>query len=227
MATMIAFRWPVKDAILAWLAHGQALVIVPHPARPFAPPFPMGEYPMRLIHTLPLALGLALAACGDDTTVADASNPDSLADAAAQIVRPQAGQYRQTGELLEFSLAGMAPEMTETIRQSAAQGVSQEQTYCITAEQAEGGFEDMVREMNSQGDDSCQFSNFEAGANTINATMTCGAEGQGRATITLNGTVSETVQDMTMTVDGASPMGEGAMRMVVRTHSERIGDCPA
>ncbi|MCB2088378.1 MAG: DUF3617 domain-containing protein [Sphingomonadaceae bacterium] len=186
---------------------------------------------MRLIHTLPLglaplALGLALTACGDSTTVADASDPESVADAAANLVRPQAGQYRQTGELVDFTIEGISPEITAQIREGAARGVTEAQTYCITQEQADAGFEDMVREMNSRGDDSCQFSSFEASANTLNATMTCGTQGQGQMTMNLNGTIAETTQDMTMTMDGASPMGSGAMHMVVRTHSERIGDCP-
>lgn len=181
---------------------------------------------MRFILALPLAAGLALAACGDSGTVEDpANNPDDVAEAMAGLPKPEAGEYQITGELVEFSVPGMSQEETDMARSFMSAMFAEPQSQCITEEQAEEGYESVVSEM-GQNNDACEMSTFNATSDGFNATMSCD-DGEGNVgTMTYEGRVTSTSMDATMTVDGTDPT-MGDMRMVVRMASERVGECAA
>ena len=197
-----------------------------------------------------LAGALALAGCGDqgagdadpgdlmagaDTsdqaldssdTASNSSDgePVSMEEAARRaegIVKPQPGQYRATVEVLDVSLPGAPPQVREQIRQMQSAG-ARTREYCLTPEQAEKGFEEMVRQANT--DDSCSFSKFEAEGGNIDAVMTCSRAGQGSGRMTMQGSGTRTSSDMTMTMTVDAPNGT-QMNMKMRSQQQRIGDC--
>jgi hypothetical protein len=181
---------------------------------------------MRLIHTLPLAAGLALAACGGSDTVDDpANNPEDVADAMASLPNPEPGEYQMTGELVEFEVPGMSAEETQMIEGMMSAVFSEPQTQCLTAEQAAEGYQRFISEM-GQSDDDCEMESFETSGNGFTARMACADDTGNSGTMTYAGEVTGDSMDMTMTVDGSDPT-MGDMHMVVRMNSQRVGECTA
>jgi len=93
--------------------------------------------------------------------------------------------------------------------------------YCLTQEEADKGFEEMAKE--SQNGD-CTMKRFDIDGGKIDAQMTCLAGGQGEMNITMDGSGTSTSMDMQVTMEGSMP-GMGEAKMVLRSKSERIGDC--
>ncbi len=181
---------------------------------------------MRLIHTLPLAAAIALAACGGGDTVDDpANNPDAVADAMASLPNPEPGEYRITGELVEFEVPGMSDEETQMVQGMMAAVFAEPQTQCLTAEQAEEGYQGFINGM-GQNDDDCQMESFETTDSGFTARMACADDTGNSGTMSYEGEVTGDSMDMTMTVDGNDP-NMGTMHMVVSMNSQRVGDCTA
>lgn len=181
---------------------------------------------MRLIHALPLVIGISLAACGDSGTVEDPSDPDQIEAATQDLPRPQPGEYRTTGELVELELPGASEEEVAMMRGIMEQGATQGRTFCMTQEEADEGYREFLDNM-AQDSDECEFTQFAVAGDNLDATMTCNDGAGSTGTMSFAGTISETSQDMTVTMDMENA-GEGqSMRMVLRNRSERIGDCEA
>ena len=177
---------------------------------------------MRIAFAAASLAMLALAACGDET-VADPTDPDSVAAASANLPDPEPGQYRSVGELVEFEVADAPAEQTEMLREMMGQMFSQPQEQCMTEAEAEEGYRGFIEQMNDN--QSCELQNYETTSSTFTARLACSQDGA-EHTVDVNGEVSGTSMDMTMAMQGNFPqMGE--TRMVLRMQSERIGDCPA
>ena len=143
---------------------------------------------------------------------------------AAQLERPDPGQYRQTTKIIKFEVPGAPPEMVAQIRKMM-EGQGGNLTYCLSKADTEKGFAEMFKK-GAQGD--CKYDRFDASANTIDAIMTCKAGAGGAAKMTMNGTVSSTGSHVTVNVEqknAKSPMGSANIAMELDT--KRIGDCPA
>ena len=142
------------------------------------------------------------------------------------IAKPQPGEYRTSGELVEFELPGASAEEQEMMRGFMEMGASQSQTFCMTQEQADEGFQQFLTAM-QENPDECTFSNFSVDGDKLDATMNCDDGSGSTGTIQFAGTISETSQDMTVTMDMTNA-GEGqSMRMVLRNQTERVGECSA
>jgi hypothetical protein len=170
-----------------------------------------------------LFAGLVVTGCTSEPAEADADGDgtitaEEMAEASKNAVRPRAGQYRSTTTLLDAEIPG-APDNMVDIMKTQIDGQSYE--YCLTQEQVDKGFEEMARG-SQEGD--CDFTKFVIDGGNIDAAMTCSVAGQGEMTIAMDGEGSETSMDMTMTMTGERP-GMGAMKMVMKTAHERIGDC--
>ncbi len=166
---------------------------------------------------------LNLAACGGNNS-ADADGDGEItgaevAEMADEMVKPEAGQYRATTELVELEAPGAPPEAVEMMRGMMSRSFE----YCLTQEEADRGFEEMARE--SQ-DENCSFEKFDVDGGDIDAVMTCSGQGEGTMRMTMQGSGGRTSSEMTMTMEGNIP-GQGEGRMVMNTSHERIGDCPA
>ncbi|WP_338243709.1 DUF3617 domain-containing protein [Aurantiacibacter hainanensis] len=179
---------------------------------------------MRLIHTAPLIAGLALVACGDSGTVEDPSDPAQIEAATRDLPKPQAGEYRTSGELVEFQMPGASEEEMQMLRGFMETSATQERTFCMTQEEADSGYREFLENL-QQGSDECEFTEFTVSGNSLNATMSCDDGSGSTGTMGFAGTISETSQDMTVSMDMDSAMEGQSVRMVMRTTSERIGDC--
>ena len=165
---------------------------------------------------------LALAACDKPD-----KGPKSMEQAkaeAAQLERPDPGQYKQTTRITKFEVPGAPPEMVAQIRKMM-EGQGGNLEYCLSKAETEKGFAEMFKK-GAQGD--CTYDRFDASANTIDAVMTCKAGEGGSARMTMNGTVSSTGSKVKVNVEqknDKSPMGNANIAMELETR--RIGDCPA
>lgn len=181
---------------------------------------------MRLVHATPLVAGLILAACGDSGVVEDPSDPAQIEAATQDLPKPQAGEYRMSGELVEFEVPGASEEELAMIRGIMEMGATQERTFCMTQEEADEGYREFLENL-QDGSDQCEFTSFSVSGNQLDAAMACDDGAGATGTMEFGGTISETSQDMTVTMNMANE-GEGeSMRMVLRNRSERIGDCTA
>lgn len=169
------------------------------------------------------ALAVLVAGCSGGTEVdADGDgtiSSDEAAEAAANFdesVRPEAGQYRASIEVLEVDIPGAPPQVAEMMKSSMSSTTSE---FCLTEEQAARGFEEMAQ----QGQEDCTYDKFEVDGGSIDAAMTCKQAGN-EVKMTVVGTGGRTSSEMTMTMTGDfAGMGEGTMKM--KTSQERIGDC--
>ncbi|WP_324826832.1 DUF3617 domain-containing protein [Qipengyuania zhejiangensis] len=176
---------------------------------------------MRMIF-LAGAAALSLSACGSDGADADGDGTisnEEVAEAARDMVKPLAGQYRATTELVSFEAPGAPPEAVEMMRGAMSRSFE----YCMSQEDADKGFEEMARE--SQ-DDSCKFEKFDVDGGSIDAVMACSGGSGEEMRMTMQGNGTPTGSDMTMTMQGTIP-GQGEGKMVMNTKHERIGDCDA
>ncbi len=181
---------------------------------------------MRISTFFAATSALALAACGDSGTVADPSDPEQVAAAMENIAKPQPGEYRTTGQLVEFALPGASEEEQQMMRGFMEMGAAQEQTFCLTQEQADEGFREFLSTMQDNSEQ-CTFSKFAVNGDALDATMNCD-DGEGSTgTIAFAGTISETSQDMTVTMDMTNAAEGQSMRMVMRNQTERVGECSA
>ncbi|MWV28570.1 DUF3617 family protein [Erythrobacter sp. GH3-10] len=169
---------------------------------------------------------LALSGCGDFGTVEDPSDPAQIEAATKDLPKPQPGEYRTTGELVELDIPGASEDELQMMRGIMEQGATQQRTFCMTQEEADDGYREFLENL-QQGSDECQFTDFAVSGNKLDATMACDDGKGSTGTMAFGGTISETSQDMTVTMDMKNPASDGAMRMVMRTQSERVGDCTA
>lgn len=180
---------------------------------------------MRYRHILPLAAVLVLAACSSDEDAAEAggSEAEEMAEAAEDGPTPQAGQYRTTMELVEFSMPNAPPEMAQAMQQGFGQGAQEAKTYCVTPEQAAQSTsrEEVLKNL---ADSNCTVDRYDQAGGRIDAALTCSGDGMMNGEVLLSGTMTETGSDMEMSFKMQVPQaGEATMRM--HMVSERIGDC--
>ena len=181
---------------------------------------------MKYTLTLLAASTFALTACGDSGSVEDPSDPAQIEAAAQDLPKPQPGEYRTSGELVELAIPGASDEEIQMMRGIMEQGAAQERTFCMTQEEADEGYREFLQNFQT-GTDECQFTDFSVSGDKLDAKMACDDGAGSSGTMAFGGTISETSQDMTMTMDMKNPASDGNMRMVMRTVTERIGDCTA
>lgn len=179
---------------------------------------------MRSIHVLPLAAALVLGACGGSAD-ADGDGAVSNEEAAAAIddvVKPQPGQYRTMVEMIEFDVPGMTDQMKEQMRSMMGGELAQGSTFCLTPEEAAAnGPREMVENM---AEANCSFDKFDVSSGTISADMQCTGEDGRTSHVLMDGKMTESSSDMTMTMD-QEMAGMGEVHMKMRVTSERTGDC--
>lgn len=179
---------------------------------------------MRMISVLPVAAALLLAACGDKPGDDAAKSLEQVAKEAERIEKPEPGQYESTMKMVALDIPGLPAEQAEQMKGMMEGVSSQTQSFCLTKEEAEQGFEEMIRK-SQQGE--CSFDRFNATANTIDAKMTCKDE-EGQATISMKGTMDATSSTMDMEMDQSNPgIPGGKVHMKMQVMSKRVGECEA
>ena len=178
---------------------------------------------MRLIHILPLAAGLALAACGNSAEEEQAGDALSAEDIAATIVdngvMPQPGEYRTEMELISFEVPGANSIDMDALLAAFEEGAADQGSFCIS--------EAMDREslVSAMTDNSCDVTRLSAEGNDVDLAMTCQAEDGPQGRITMTGTMTETSSNMEMSFTQPIP-GIGEAAIATRILAERTGDCP-
>lgn len=177
---------------------------------------------MRLINTLPLLAGLALAACGDNTDEELTDEALSMEEVMAEIddngVMPQPGEYSADYELVSFEVPGAASVDMSALEQAFAEGADEQDSFCVT--------EAMDREswISAMTDNSCTISRLTADEGNIDLAMTCDAEDGPQGRIALSGTAGETSSDLEMMFTQPIP-GIGDANIVMKVETQRTGDC--
>jgi hypothetical protein len=179
---------------------------------------------MRTIHVLPLVAAILLAGCGDkagESGEGAVSNEEAAARAEG-MVQPQPGQYRTSLELLEFDIPGMTDQMKAQMRSIVGGEFAKGNTYCLTPEEAAANGPKRMAENMAEGN--CSFSKFDVSAGTLSADMQCTGDDGLTSHVLMNGMMTQTSSDMTMTMN-QDMEGVGQVRMKIRAKSERTGDC--
>ncbi|MEL6876943.1 MAG: DUF3617 domain-containing protein [Pseudomonadota bacterium] len=172
------------------------------------------------------ALAIVVAGCSDSSDIstadadADGDGSVSLSEAneavqnAGGAIKPKAGQYRASVEMIEASMPGMSAD---------AMGAGNFNTtveYCVSPEEAENGFEEMMSQ-GQEGD--CSYESFNLDGNQLDAVLVCNAGG-GKMKMAMEGTVSATKTDTTMTMTSDIP-GVGETTMKMKNSAEWVGEC--
>lgn len=153
------------------------------------------------------ALGMAISACsGGDVSTADADTDndgsvsvnEAAAVAEASGMKPQPGKYRVTSDM-----GGMKTNVE----------------YCLSEEEANRGFEQMMQE-GQDGD--CSYEKFELAGNDLDAVLVCKTDA-GNMRMSMAGEVSPTATDLEIGMSGS--MGGMNVDMTMKAQQERIGDC--
>ena len=181
---------------------------------------------MRFSLVLAATPALALAACSGETTVEDPSDPEQVAAAADELPTPQPGMYTDTAELVEVEMTGGTPEEQEMMNAIFQPGSVQETQVCRTAEETSGGAQEFIETLNDLPEE-CEMRNFTVDGGNFEATMVCSGGAGESGNVEVAGTMTETSSDVTMTMNMESPEEGRTMRMVIRTQSQRTGDCDA
>lgn len=177
-----------------------------------------------LLLAVPIA-ALALSACSSESD--QPKTMDEVAEEAAGMTQPKAGEYTSTTELIEFNMPGQPPEMAERLKQMMSGQFTQTTTSCLTEEEAAKGFEEKFRDIGEGMNDlKCDFERFDVDGDNVDAKLACSGAGGMSAGLTMAGTVAAEKQtvDMTMNMRGGQIPG-GEMQMKMKVVSERTGDC--
>lgn len=179
---------------------------------------------MRIQMVLAAASAFTLAACGGGGTVDDPSDPDQVAAAIENMTKPEPGEYTTKSELVDFEMPGVPEQDAKMMRGLMEMGTSQEQTMCITQEMVEDGYQEYVKQLQNFGDE-CKYTSFDASGGRLDAELACNDPSGGEGTISFSGTVGETEQDMTVTMDMKDPASGQGMKMTLNSKTTRVGDC--
>ncbi len=167
-------------------------------------------------------VGLGLAGCSDSGNAdADGSGTvtpkEAAAQAKAQGMMPEPGQYKATIVMTGIEIPGMPAEMA-----GHGSGMTTTTDYCLTEEEVANGFEDMMkRGQNGE----CSYESFNLDDGKMDAVMVC-KTAEGTARMTMNGNATPTTSDFTATM-AMSFEGMGDATMTFDAKHERVGDCPA
>ena len=179
---------------------------------------------------LVIALGgaaLLLGACGkkEETKTGPMSETEVKA-AMANAPQLSPGKYEASMEVTKFDLPGVPAAQLAQMRQQMQTQMSVKRQYCMTADDARKGREDMLKQL-SQARADCRFENFGVDGDKVNGRMTCGGgPGGATMTMTMQGTMGATASDITMDThmtNPANPQQTADMGMHITTR--RLGDC--
>jgi hypothetical protein len=164
-------------------------------------------------------LPLAATGCGS----APAPDEDDILTRAAEMERPQPGLYRSTSTLTSFDLPEAGAQEADHMRNALGLLEPQEETVCLTAQEADDGFLPLLRDI-QQG--ACTVEQFDAGSARMRAQLACPGQGGSASTVTMTGTGSQTSSRMELLVEQTGPaIPGGRLTMQFVVVNQRIGDC--
>lgn len=167
---------------------------------------------------------LALAGCNKDSAAdGEGKSVAEVAKEAAAMPKPQPGKYRSTVNLISVEAPGLPPEAAAQMKQMFARREAGNE-YCLTGEDAAKGYEEGVKKL--AGRPNCAFDHYSADGGTVKAKLTCNPPEGGKSVLVMQGAMTPTGSDVTMSMEQSGPdMPGGGMKMKMNVKSERIGDC--
>ena len=163
---------------------------------------------------------LLLAGC-------EAPGPDDaevLAEA-EKLAEPLPGLYRSTTSFEGYELPGATAREAEIVRERMASLSPQVREFCLTPEDAQGGFREMLTAM-QEGD--CTVERFAAQDGRLDARMRCSGRGGIESRVTMAGEADPVRSRLSLDIEqSGDAIAGGRSRMLMQVASERIGDCPA
>lgn len=167
-----------------------------------------------------ILLPMILAACNSgpnvtakNASVEEVSNKVAAAQSKASFISP--GQWTSKATITSMEIPGMEkmpPEAAKKMKEAASKG--SEFTSCVTEADVKSPKAGMFG-----GDKSCRYDHFTMAGGSIDAKMTCEAQGQKRV-MTLKGTYSGDAYHVESTAD-AGPMGKVSSVL----DAKRTGEC--
>jgi hypothetical protein len=166
-----------------------------------------------------LLVALVLAACNQQPP-----NDKEVLQQGARLVKPLPGLYRSTTRLKGFDLPGAPPQTEDDMRDRFSQVLPQTREHCVTPEEAERGFEDMVRQSQS-GD--CTIERFVANRTELSARMRCQSGANLVSVVSVEGTGQPDRSHVDLTVVQSGPaIPGGSETITMAVDNQRLGDCP-
>ncbi|MFM6853590.1 MAG: DUF3617 domain-containing protein [Sphingopyxis sp.] len=145
----------------------------------------------------------------------------------AQAARMTPGQYSNDVRITRFDVPGLPAEQAAMLRDMMSGAVAVESQYCLSAQQADRGSQDMFREM-AKGSGDCRFDHFDVADGQVNGRLQCNGRGESSAVMTLTGTLAADGSAVTMVTDiRDSSMPQGKAQIEMRVTSRRTGACVA
>lgn len=180
---------------------------------------------MRRFLIVPTLAALAMAGCKQDAAPSGGEGK-SLVEAAREadaLPKPQPGLYRSEVTMVSFDAPGMPPQAISQMKEMFSRKQSGTE-YCLTGEDAAKGYEERVK--NLSGQPNCAFNHYSANRGKLDAKLTCKGE-QGMASVmTMQGTMTPTGSDVTISMDqSGEAMPGGSMKMTMNVNTARVGDC--
>lgn len=179
----------------------------------------------RLTRTAALLFPLVLVTgCGSDPM-----STDDVLGKAGNLQSPRAGLYRTRTELVSFEVPGLPPAEADLFRTWMAGLTANPQESCVTEEQADQGFDDLLKSIGEGVNGlTCGFERFETDPPELDALLACEGGAAMSAEIALSGTADAESMSLTMKMETNSPVIPGQfMQMEFAVSAERTGDCPA
>lgn len=171
-------------------------------------------------------IAAVLAGCSDSGDIStDGADTDgdgsvSMAEANTAVqnsggaIKPKAGQYRAEVQMIEANVPGVPADQIN----SANMNTTVE--YCVSEEEAENGFQDMMSQ-GQEGD--CSYEKFELNGDQLDAVLVC-KDDAGEMRMAMEGTVGATKTDTVATMTSQLPgLGEASMKL--KNVSEWVGEC--
>ena len=169
--------------------------------------------------TVSFAACLLLAGCGGGDGAPGNMTREEVKAAVAD-VRVAPGEWERRIEILSVEAPGMPHELAARLRQPRPP-----LRYCITPEQAAQPAR--VSDAIARPQAGCTMRDFTMQDGRMEGRMVCREGTPAQTTTAMSGSYSPEGFDYRSRVEMPPPIGEGVVRLDVRTTGRRIGPCPA
>lgn len=173
---------------------------------------------MRL--PVPFAACLLLAGCGGGGNEAPGNMTRDEVKAEVSDVRVAPGEWERRTEILRIEAPDMPRELANRFQQPRAP-----LRYCITPEQAAQPAR--VSDAIARPQAGCTMRGFTMRDGRMEGRMVCREGTPAQVSTEMSGTYSPESFDYRSRIEMPPPIGDGVIRLEVRTSGRRVGPCPA
>lgn len=165
-----------------------------------------------------LASAVVLAGCGKSDGAPSAAE---IKAESAKLPKQKPGSYTSMTKMTDFSIEGVGPQDADRIRREMMAINGQSRTICVTQEEADRGFEDLINELQAG---TCKTQSFAVDGNRLTAQLTCTTEQGVTSNIGVSGTNTADTAHTRLAISQQNRAGV-TMKMVMEVDSLREGDC--